>query len=176
MWRYDENDGVMKNFFIPIFMNFDKLNINYELIVSQISKNGLKNPPAPSLRNIKIHIIGPSPWLRDNKIWALTHTHDNGTIGCAFSPWTRWYKNCDATLKMTELWRFENFFIHIFMNFDELNINYELILSKISKNGIKTHAPPWLRNIKIHIIGPGINNLSVWNVFLHNYVTVMHIH
>ena len=40
------------------------------------------------------------------------------------------------------------------MNFDELNINYEIILSQISKNGLKTQAPPWLRNIKIHIIGP----------------------
>ena len=57
------------------------------------------------------------------------------------------------------------------MNFDELNIHDELILSKISKNGLKTHAPPRLRNIKIHIIGPGIN-LSVWNVFLYNDVTV----
>ena len=26
------------------------------------------------------------------------------------------------------------------MNFDELNINYELILSKISENGLITHA------------------------------------
>ena len=39
------------------------------------------------------------------------------------------------------------------MDFDELNINYELILSKISKNGLKTHPHPWLRIIKIHIIG-----------------------
>ena len=40
------------------------------------------------------------------------------------------------------------------MNFDELNINYELILSKIYKNDLKTHPLPRLRNIKIHIIGP----------------------
>ena len=36
------------------------------------------------------------------------------------------------------------------MNFDELNISYEIILSEISKNGLKTQAPPWLRNNKIH--------------------------
>ena len=57
--------------------------------------------------------------------------------------------------KMTELWIFEDFLkIPILMNIDELNINYELILSKISKNGLKTHPLPWLRNIKINIIGP----------------------
>ena len=53
-------------------MNFDKLNINYELIQSKIYKNGLKTNPPPCLRNIKIHIIGSSPWLRDNKILAPT--------------------------------------------------------------------------------------------------------
>ena len=40
------------------------------------------------------------------------------------------------------------------MNFHELNINYELILCQISKIGIKTHPPFWLRDNKIHIIGP----------------------
>ena len=56
---------------------------------------------------------------------------------------------------MAELWRFEDFlFIHIFMNVDKLNINYELILSKIYKNGLQTHPSPWLRNIKIHNIDP----------------------
>ena len=54
-------------------MNFDKLNINYELILSKISKNGLKTHPPPWLSNIRIHMIGPSPWLRDNKIMAPTH-------------------------------------------------------------------------------------------------------
>ena len=59
--------------------------------------------------------------------------------------------------KMTELWRFEDVFkIPKFMNFDELKFNYKLILSKISENGLRTHAKAWLRNIKIHIIGPGI--------------------
>ena len=56
--------------------------------------------------------------------------------------------------ELTELWRFEDFFIPIFMNFDELNIIYEFILSNISSNGLKTHALSWLRNNKIHIIGP----------------------
>ena len=55
-------------------MNLDKLNINYELILSKIAKNGLQIHPPPWLRNIKIHIIGPGPWLRDNKIMAPTHT------------------------------------------------------------------------------------------------------
>jgi hypothetical protein len=67
-------------------MNFDKLNVKYELILSKLSKNGLQTHPPPWLRNIKIHIIDTSPWLRDNKIMA--HTHDNSAIGCAFSPWT----------------------------------------------------------------------------------------
>ena len=54
-------------------MNFDKLNINYEFILSKISKNGLQTHPLPWLRNTKIHIIDTSPWLRDNKIIAPTH-------------------------------------------------------------------------------------------------------
>ena len=57
------------------------------------------------------------------------------------------------------------------MNFDELKIYYKLVLSKISENGLRNHANPWLRNIKIHIIGPGIKK-SVWCVGLHNDVTV----
>ena len=40
---------------------------------------------------------------------------------------------------MTDYEDLKNIFIHIFMNFDELNINYEIILSIISKNGLKTH-------------------------------------
>ena len=40
------------------------------------------------------------------------------------------------------------------MNFDKLNTTSELILSKISQNGIKIHAFPWLRDNEIHIIGP----------------------
>ena len=55
-------------------MNFDKLKIYYELILSKISKNDLKTHPPPWLRNIKIHIIDTSPWLRDNNITAPTHT------------------------------------------------------------------------------------------------------
>ena len=55
-------------------MNFDKLKINYELILSKISKNGPQTHSPPLLRNTKIHIIDTSPWLRDNKIIALTHT------------------------------------------------------------------------------------------------------
>ena len=42
------------------------------------------------------------------------------------------------------------------MNFDELKIYYKFSLSKISENGLRTHAKAWLRNIKIHIIDPGI--------------------
>jgi hypothetical protein len=55
-------------------MNFDKLNINYELILSKISKNSVQTHSPPWLRNIKINIIDTSPWLRDNKIIAPTHT------------------------------------------------------------------------------------------------------
>ena len=40
------------------------------------------------------------------------------------------------------------------MIFDELKIYYKLVLSKISENGLRTHAKAWLRNIQIHIIGP----------------------
>ena len=43
-------------------MNFDKLNINYELILSKIYKNGPQTHPPPLLRNTKIHIIDTSPW------------------------------------------------------------------------------------------------------------------
>ena len=82
------------------------------------------------LRNIKINIIETSFLLRDNKIMA--HTHNNGAIWCAFSPEHAGINIVMLRRKMVELWRFEDFlFIHIFMNFDKLNINYELILSKI---------------------------------------------
>ena len=40
---------------------------------------------------------------------------------------------------MTELWRLKDFLIPIFMNFDKLNISYDVILPKISKNDLKTH-------------------------------------
>ena len=48
-------------------MSFDKLKIIYELILSKISKNGVQTQPPSWLRNIKIHIIDASTWLRDNK-------------------------------------------------------------------------------------------------------------
>ena len=51
-------------------MNFDKWKTNYELILSKISKNGLQTHPPSWLRNIKIHTIDTSPWLRGNKIMA----------------------------------------------------------------------------------------------------------
>jgi hypothetical protein len=89
--------------------------------------------------------------------WDRINTHDNSAIGCALFLQTRWCKNCGAATKtdrVMKIWRFDFFCIPIFMNFDELNINYELILSKISKKGLKTHALPWLRDNKIHIIGP----------------------
>ena len=57
------------------------------------------------------------------------------------------------------------------MSFDKLNINYELIVSKIYKNGLKTHPPLDYAIIKFTSSALGIN-LSVWNVFLHNDVTV----
>ena len=50
-----------------------------------------------------------------------------------------------------KIWRF--YVIPILINFDKLNITYDLILSKTYKNGIKTHAFPWLRDNEIHIIG-----------------------
>ena len=73
-----------------------------------------------------------------------SQTPYNVAKGCAFSPWTRWYTNCDATTKndrVMKIWR--SIFIPIFVNFDELNINYELILYKISNNGLNQnpHAP-----------------------------------
>ena len=68
-WRFDDFSN------IPIFMNYDKLNINYELILSKISKKrSQKTHPPHWLLNFKFHIIGPSPWLSDNKIMAPTHT------------------------------------------------------------------------------------------------------
>ena len=76
--------------------------------------------------------------------------------------------------KVTELWTFEYIFysyIPICMNLDELKIYYKLVLSKISENGLRNYANPWLRNIKIHIIGPDIKKW-VWYVDLHNDVTV----
>src|SRR5208282_1532144 len=39
--------GDSKIVFIPIFINFDKLNINYDVILSTISKNYLKTHPPP---------------------------------------------------------------------------------------------------------------------------------
>ena len=57
-----------------MFMKFDKLKINYELTLSKIEKNGLQTHPPSWLRNTKIHINDTSPWLRDNKIMAHTHT------------------------------------------------------------------------------------------------------
>ena len=44
--------------------------------------------------------------------------------------------------KMAELWRFEDCFIPIFINFAKLDINYDVIISNISKNYLKTHSPP----------------------------------
>ena len=75
LWRYDEkwpSYEDLKNILIHIFMNFDELNISYELIVFKISKNGLNTHPSLWLYNIKIHIIDNSTWLRDNKIIAQT--------------------------------------------------------------------------------------------------------
>ena len=56
--------------------------------------------------------------------------------------------------KMAELWQFEDFLNSYIHEFDELEIYYKLVLSKISENGLRTHAKAWLRNIQIHIIGP----------------------
>ena len=75
LWRFED---FLK---IRIVMNFDELKINYELILSKIYKNGLQTHPLSWLRNIKIHIIGPSPWLRDSKIMSPTHT----TMACAIT-------------------------------------------------------------------------------------------
>ena len=55
--------------------------------------------------------------------------------------------------KMVELWQFEDFLNSYIHEFDELKIYYKLVLSKISENGLRTHAKAWLRNIQIHIIG-----------------------
>jgi len=85
-------------------MNFDKLNINYELILSEISKNGLKTHPPPCLRNIKIHIIGASPWLRDKKIMAPTHT-TMAPYDAHFPPEHAGIKIVMLRRKITELWR-----------------------------------------------------------------------
>ena len=43
------------------------------------------------------------------------------------------------------------------MNFDELNINYEIILSIISKNGLKTQAPLDYAILKFTSSALGIN-------------------
>ena len=69
LWRFEDF------LFFHIFMNFDKIKINYQLIRSKIyKKNGPQTHPPPFLRNSKIHIIDTSPWLRDSKIIAPTHT------------------------------------------------------------------------------------------------------
>ena len=60
-----------------------------------------------------------------------TNTHDNRAIGRAFFLEHANVKSSALRRKMTELWRYENFCITILMIVDELNINYELILSKI---------------------------------------------
>ena len=60
-----------------------------------------------------------------------TNTHDNGAIALSFFPEHATVKISALRRKMTELWRYENFCITILRHFDELNINYELILSKI---------------------------------------------
>ena len=81
------------------------------------------------------------------------HTRQWRHIGCAFPPEHSGIKIVTLRRNMAELWNcFVDFVIPIFMNFDKLKTNYELILSKISKNGLQTHLPPWLRNITIHII------------------------
>jgi hypothetical protein len=71
------------------------------------------------------------------------HTHDNGAIQCAFSPEHAGVNIVGLRQKMTELCRFEDVFkLPKFMSFDELKINYKLILSKISENGLRAHAKP----------------------------------
>ena len=69
---------------------------------------------------------------------------------------------------------FKNIFIHIFMNFDELNINYEIILSIISKKVSTLRRLFDYAILKFTSSALGIN-LWVWNVFLQVNTSMSHI-
>ena len=60
----------------------------------------------------------------------MAHTHENGAIARAFPTEHAGLILVTLRRKMAELEIFEDFFIPIFMNF-KLNINYDVILSKI---------------------------------------------
>ena len=77
-----------------------------------MSKNGLKTNAPPWLRNTKIHIIGPNPWLRDNQILAPTHT-TMAPYDAHFPPEHAGIKIVMLRRKITELWRFEEMFSYI---------------------------------------------------------------
>ena len=64
-------------------MNFDELNINYELIQSKISKNGLKTQPPLDYAILKFTSSAPALDYAIIK-FGRPHTPDNGAIGCAF--------------------------------------------------------------------------------------------
>ena len=127
--------------------------MNYELILTKVSKNVSK--PTRTLDYAILKFTSSTPALDYAIIKLLRPLTRQWRHRMRLFPWTLWYRNGDAATKngrIMKIWK--SFCIPIFMNFDKLNINYELILSKIYKNGPKTHPHPWLRNIKIHIIGP----------------------
>ena len=61
-------------------MNFDKLNINYELILSKVSKT------TRPLDYAILKFTSSTPALDYAIIKLWPRTHDNGAIGCAFTP------------------------------------------------------------------------------------------
>src|SRR5208282_3895540 len=144
MRRCDEkwpSYGDSKIVFIPIFINFAKLNINYDVILSTISKNYLKTHRRLDYAIIKFTSSTPS---LDNAIIKLrgAHTRQWGHSMRLFRVNTLLVYMCRCDEKWPSYGDSKIVFIPIFINFAKLNINYDVILSTISTNYLKTHPPP----------------------------------
>src|SRR5271157_4167084 len=87
--------------------------------------------PSRRLDYARLNFTSSTPSL-DNAIIKLWGAHTRQwTIACAFSPSKRWCFTCDAATINGRVMIFEDFSFSILRNFDKLNINYNVILSKI---------------------------------------------
>ena len=91
----------IRRFFIPTLWNFDKLNINYDGILSKISKNYLK--PTRRLDYAIIKFTSSTPSLDNAIIKLRAHTHDNGAIHAPFPSEHAAGLRVTLRRKMTEL-------------------------------------------------------------------------
>ena len=115
------------------------------MVVDKIETLTLRGCVTDKQKNFKLEghwASGPRwIWAPKGKDMGTGPTHTiMAPLGRALSPEHASVKSSALRRKMTVLWRYENFCITILMLFYELNINYELILSKIFKMASK-HTP-----------------------------------